>query len=113
MPFINVKTNVSVTPNEADHIKSCLGSAISLIPGKSENWLMVGIQPQYMLWFKGTNEAAAMVEVSIFGGASANSLSALTSQITNIINSSLDIPSDRIYVKYSETENWGWNGSNF
>ncbi|MBQ9897930.1 MAG: hypothetical protein IJM44_00565 [Ruminococcus sp.] len=113
MPFINVKTNAAVSQDKAEAIKSQLGLAITAIPGKSESWLMVGIEPEYALWFKGTNEAAAMVEVSIYGGASHNALSTLTSHITGIMTDQLGISSDRVYVKYSEVENWGWNGSNF
>ncbi|MBQ1519226.1 MAG: hypothetical protein IIZ53_05155, partial [Ruminococcus sp.] len=33
--------------------------------------------------------------------------------ITGILTDQLGISSDRIYVKYSEVANWGWNGSNF
>ncbi len=113
MPFINIKTNVSISPDTAEIIKSQLGQAITAIPGKSESWLMVSIEPDHLLWFKGTSEEAAMVEVSIFGGASHNAFTTLTSHITGILTDQLTIPSDRIYVKYSEVENWGWNGSNF
>ena len=113
MPFIEVKTNVSVSADTAADIKSALGQSITAIPGKSEGWLMVGIVPDYMLWFKGTNEPAAMVEVSLYGGASHNAKTTLTSHITGILTDSLGISSDRVYVKYSETESWGWNGSNF
>ncbi|MBR4626294.1 MAG: hypothetical protein IKO47_01065 [Ruminococcus sp.] len=113
MPFINVKTNVALSDEKAESIKSALGRAITAIPGKSEGWLMVGIEPGYKLWFKGSSEPAAMVEVSIFGGASSNALTTLTSHITGILTDNAGISTDRIYVKYSETENWGWNGSNF
>ncbi|MBE6864268.1 MAG: hypothetical protein E7495_06855 [Ruminococcus flavefaciens] len=113
MPFIDVKTNVPVSVDKADIIKTALGQAITAIPGKSESWLMVGIEPEYKLWFRGTRDAAAMVEVSVYGGASSSALSALTRNITDIITHQLGISADRIYVKYSETENWGWNGSNF
>ncbi len=113
MPFINVKTNVSISSDQAADIKSALGQAITAIPGKSEGWLMVGVEPDYMLWFKGTNEPAAMVEVSLYGGASHNAKTTLTSHITGILTDQLGISSDRIYVSYFETESWGWNGSNF
>ena len=113
MPFIDVKTNVSVTDEKKTAIKAHLGQAITAIPGKSESWLMVGISDEYDLWFKGDKSPAAMVEVSIFGGASHNAFSTLTSHITGILTDQLSISSDRIYVKYNEVENWGWNGSNF
>ena len=113
MPFINVKTNVAVPDEIAIDIKSALGLAITAIPGKSEGWLMVGIEPEYDLWFKGEDAPAAMVEVSIFGSASSNALVTLTSHITGILTDNIGIPSDRVYVKYTSTNDWGWNGSNF
>ena len=44
MPFINVKISENLSDTQVDNIKSRLGKAISLIPGKSEAWLMVNIR---------------------------------------------------------------------
>ena len=70
MPFMQLKTNVAVTEQQETLLKTSFGSAITAIPGKSETWLMVGIEPQYTLYFQGSDAPAAMVEVSIFGSAS-------------------------------------------
>ena len=113
MPFINIKTNENVTEEKAKAIKSKLGLAITAIPGKSEGWLMVGIEDDYKLFFRGSEEPDAMVEVSIYGKASDNALSVLTSNITGIMLDVLGISTDRIYVSYMTTDKWGWNGSNF
>ena len=113
MPFIDITTNVSVSEEQKTSLQSAMGRAITAIPGKSEGWLMVGIQPEYDLWFKGESAPAAMVEVSIFGSASSNALVTLTSHITGILTDNIGIPSDRVYVKYTSTSDWGWNGSNF
>ena len=112
MPFINVKTNCAVPKEKETAIKSQLGKAITAIPGKTEDWLMVGIEPEYIMYFKGTAEPCAMVEVSILGTASANSLTTLTSNITGILTNNLGIVSDRVYIKYSQHPEWGWNGIN-
>ena len=95
MPFINVKTNIPVSENAQEALKTRLGQAIEAIPGKSEAWLMVGVEPECALWFQGTDAPAALVEVSVYGGAEP------------------DIDPARVYVKYAETPNWGWNGGNF
>jgi len=113
MPYINVKTNTAVSKETETKIKTALGTAITAIPGKTEGWLMVGIEPEKILYFKGDDSPAAMVEVSILGTASSNALTTLTSNITGILTDNLAIPSDRIYVSYMTTEHWGWNGSNF
>lgn len=113
MPFINVKTNASVPDEKMTAVKTQLGQAITAIPGKSEGWLMVGIEPDCALWFKGSPDPAAMVEVSIFGTPSSSALSDLTAKLTAILTAELGIPASRTYVKYDCTDNWGWNGSNF
>ncbi|MGN1482035.1 phenylpyruvate tautomerase MIF-related protein [Porcipelethomonas sp.] len=113
MPFINVKTNTAVSDEKKTAIKSELGQAISLIPGKSESWLMVGIEPEHVLYFKGDDAPAAMVEVSVYGQENPAAFNMLTEKICNILNEQLSIEQSRIYVKYDATGNWGWNGSNF
>lgn len=113
MPFINVKTNTSVPSEKQTSIKAGLGQAIATIPGKSESWLMVGIEPEKILYFKGDDSPAAMVEVSVYGSPNSSAFNKLTDQICDILNKELSIDRSRIYVKYQTTTDWGWNGSNF
>lgn len=113
MPFINLKTNVPVSEDKKTAIKSAFGKAIETIPGKSESWLMVGIEPEYTLYFKGQDLPCAMVEVSIFGEENSAAFNVLTRKICDILNEELEIEKSNIYIKYEATKNWGWNGSNF
>ena len=113
MPFINTKYSGEITPAQEEEIKSALGKAVSLL-GKSESWLMVGFEPNVSLYFKGEkSEKLAFVEVSLYGKAPKSAYEALTAEICKILGNSLGVPSDHIYVKYSPTEDWGWNGGNF
>ncbi|MBR6837579.1 MAG: hypothetical protein IKM72_16480 [Oscillospiraceae bacterium] len=113
MPFINVKTNTPVSKDKETALKSALGEAISIIPGKSESWLMVEIEPERKLYFKGSDAPAAMVSVSVCGSADSASFNKLTDSICTLLNSELGIDTARTYVKYEATKDWGWNGSNF
>ena len=114
MPFINSKVSVAMTPEKKENVKSKLGQAISLIPGKSEQWLMVGFEDSYDLYFQGNQDApTAFVEVKVYGGATPEVFSKMTGAICDIYQEELGIPENRIYVKYEEVANWGWNGSNF
>lgn len=114
MPFINSKVSVAMDREKKEAVKARLGQAITLIPGKSESWLMVGFEDSYDLYFKGNQDApTAFVEVKVYGGASPEVFSKMTGAICEIYQEELGIPQDRIYVKYEEVDNWGWNGSNF
>ncbi len=114
MPYINTKTNVNVSKEKEIEIKKKLGKAIEIIPGKSENWLMVSFEEQCSLYFKGKSDSGiAFVEVKLFGSAEPAVYNKLTAAITKILEEELKISPDHIYVKYEETRNWGWSGSNF
>ena len=53
MPCIQVKTNVNTSGEKAEAVKTALGQAISLLPGKSEDWLMVAIEDECQMYFGG------------------------------------------------------------
>ncbi|MDE6728162.1 MAG: hypothetical protein K2J80_09535 [Oscillospiraceae bacterium] len=113
MPFINTKYSGDITAEQEIRIKTALGEAVSVI-GKTENWLMVGFEPNCSLYFRGEkSEKIAFVEVSIYGNASKSAFEQLTAAICKILGDNLEISEDNVYVKYSPTENWGWNGGNF
>lgn len=113
MPFISTKTTESINSEKRELIKSKLGKAIELIPGKTENWLMLSFDDNCSMYFKGSSESPlAFVEVKLLGSASRSAYENLTEAITSILNEELGIKSDCIYIKYEECETWGWNGSN-
>lgn len=114
MPFINVKTNTEVSKEQEVKVKQSLGKAIELIPGKSEEWLMVAIEGGLALYFKGnTDQPTAFVEVKIFGSASEEAYQRETERITQVIQEELQVAPERIFIAYQELEHWGWNGTNF
>ncbi|MCR4792362.1 MAG: hypothetical protein K5871_06410 [Lachnospiraceae bacterium] len=114
MPFIDSKVSVKISDEQEKELKTRLGKAISLLPGKSESWLMTGFEDGYHLYFRGDNsEPVAFVEVSVFGSSDKKAFNKLTAEITEIFGDVLGISADHIYVKYSATPDWGWNGGNF
>lgn len=114
MPFIHARTNIAVPEKKELSIKEKLGEAITIIPGKSEGWLMLQVEDNCHLYFKGDNsKPIAFVELKLFGNASNSVLDNMTNAITEILAEELEIAPAQIYVKYELCEHWGWNGSNF
>ena len=112
MPYIKIRTNKLIDENKIDNIKSKLGEDISIL-GKSEDWLMVDIENNNNMFFKGNKDDMAYVEVKLYGRSDSSHYNIMTDAISKNINSNLGISPDRIYVSYFETTNWGWNGKNF
>ena len=111
MPFNHVKVSEHVSVRHLEPVKTELGMAISLLPGISEGYLMVHIEDGCPLYFKG-NQAAptAMCEVSVYGSAPRNACEALTAEICRILESTLSVPQNRTYVKFSFIDTWGYDG---
>ncbi len=113
MPMIDVRTNCTITPGTEKTMKTQIGEAIALLPGKTENYLMLAFSDNEHLWFAGQNTPAAMIDVTAFGTLAHEDCCKLTERLTTIVADALKIPSARIYVKYASTREWGWQGHQF
>ncbi len=114
MPYINVKVTEKLSEEKLIEIKAAMGKAITAIPGKSETYLMVCVEDGQAIWFAGDNSApSAFVDVRILGHAKGEDYSRMTGVVCDMLKDILGIASERVYVQYSETDNWGWNGRNF
>ena len=114
MPFISTKTNVTISKEKEKQLKEKLGEAIAIIPGKSEAWLMVKISDDNKMWFKGDNSGdIAMVDVSLYGAVNPAQSDRMSAAVCNILSEHLNISPDKVYIKYSGYNDWGWNGGNF
>lgn len=114
MPFIDSKVTVKLDKEKRDILKSKLGEIITNIPGKTEEYLMIGFEDNYSLYFAGKElEYGAFVNIKIFGKAKKEELESITKDICNLYEKELNIAQDKIYITYDEVENWGFNGFNF
>lgn len=114
MPFIDLKTSAKIDESTEALLREKFGKIITLIPGKSEAWLMVSFTDRNRMAFRGNADAdTAMVSVDLLGGATDKSYDDMTRAICKTVNEILGVPMDRIYVKYSEYLHWGFAGENF
>ncbi len=114
MPFINVKTSAKLNEEKIEKIKAEMGKAITLFPGKTEAWLMVNVEPDCKLYFKGDkSENTAFVDVAILGSASKADCENVTQKICDTLSEIAAVPASRTYVKFEFSDLWGYNGYMF
>ena len=53
MPYIDINITNKLNEKEKDKIKSKLGELITIIPGKKEASLMIGINDEYTIYLEG------------------------------------------------------------
>lgn len=114
MPLINLKTTTKISETQEAELTREFGKIITLIPGKTEAWLMLNFTDGCRMAFRGNNDAdTAMVSVELLGGASKKSYDDMTHAICDTVNRVLGVPGGRIYVNYAEFSHWGYAGENF
>ena len=113
MPFIDAKITLPTDAATKEKLKAEFGKTMSLL-GKSETYLMVGIEDNYDLWMGGKKlDKGAYVALSLLGDASSDDYVKVTAAICDIFSNELSIPANAVYVTYHPIKDWGWNGSNF
>lgn len=113
MPYIKITSNTQICEDARESIKSELGAAIEIFPGKSERWLMISFAGDTPMYFSGSDEPTCMVEVDVFGKVEGKYYDEMTAAISRIISEGLSISPERIYTKYREFDRWGCGDFNF
>lgn len=109
MPYISFKTNHKLTLRQENIIKSKTGELISLIPGKSEKSLMIHMEDDQIMYFKGEELTCMMIEINLYKSAEFEDKKRLTEAMIQMIHETTKIEADNIYVIFHEFDHWGLN----
>ena len=115
MPFINVKVTKELSSANKEELKASLAKASAVI-GKAETWVMVNIEDKQDIWLGGKKkESAAYLSAELVGECDEKNSLAFSKAICDVMESTLSIPSDSVYlvIKPVEGFHWGWNKQTF
>lgn len=111
MPFIKAKVSCPITKEQEVDIKKRFGKAIELVPGKSEEYLLLEFEDNCRLWLRGEqNQPIVYIEAAIFGNEGHYGYDAFTTEVTKALSDILKIQPDRVYIKYEDITGWGVSG---
>ncbi len=111
MPFVKIKTSTAVTPEQEIKIKTGFSRAICLVPGKSEQYLLLEFEDRCRLWLRGRNdEPIVYIEAAIFGNEDHAGFDAFTAAVTKLFSEELLIRPENIYIKFEDIGVWGVAG---
>lgn len=114
MPFIISRTNRSISREQEQKLKTRLGKAIESVPGKSEQYLMLGFEDNCHLWLRSDDsQPMVYIEAAIWGNEAHLGYDKFTAEVTRIFNEVLGIAPDCIYIRYIDIPDWGMAGMNF
>ena len=108
MPFMTVRLNKHLERERELELKTRIGNAIGLVPGKSEQSLLLTIEDGCRIYLRGDGEyAAACVELAVFGNESHDGYDRLTRELAQIFLDVAGVKSERFYIRYTDIPVWG------
>jgi phenylpyruvate tautomerase len=116
MPLLKLETTVVLPEDKRQALLASLSKIVAETIGKPEQYVMVAVAAnQAALQMSGSPGNAAFVEVRSIGGLSNDVNRKLSQKVCKLLNDSLGVPANRIYLNFSDVQasHWGWNGSTF
>ena len=110
MPLLNISTNAKIENEQILLAKS--SDFISSLTGKPENFVMVKLSDSLPMYFAGSDELCAFIEIKSIGSLVPSEMS---KPIFEFFSTELEIPTERIYVSFNDVDSsqWAWNKKTF
>jgi phenylpyruvate tautomerase len=114
MPLLKLETNAPLSDDTRKTLLAALSKIVGETIGKPEQYVMVAVNPVAAL-MSGKPGEAAFVDIRSIGGLGGEVNRLLAQKVCKLLNDSLGIPADRIYLNFTDVKgaNWGWNGNTF
>ncbi len=114
MPILRILTNVSVPAEDRADLFDRASSTVAELLGKPESYVMVILEDGRDLFFAGTSDPIAYVELKSIGLPELKTAH-YSRALCDLLAETLDIPAERIYIEFSVSPRhlFGWNGGTF
>jgi len=114
MPLLKLETTVVLSEDKRQALLATLSKTIAETIGKPEQYVMVAMS-QAAMQMSGNAGDAAFVDVRSIGGLSEDVNRRLSQKICKLLNETLGVPQNRIYINFTDVNasDWGWSGSTF
>ncbi len=110
MPYISFKTTRILTLQQELDLKKMAGQKITLLPGKTENYLMIHIEDNQVMYFRGNEENTMMISCKVYGHPKLSDKQKFVRELIQEAEKITGVPSENIYLTISEEDHWGMNG---
>ena len=114
MPYLKLNTNISISDEKSTQLLGQISQLIAKETNKPERYVMITLEGDKVMLFAANNEPLAFLECKSIGLSSAQCKS-LASSLCQLLENTLLIPPERVYIEFSNcpADYWGWNSSTF
>ena len=114
MPLVRILTSDSVSESARKETMLAASKIACECIGKPEAYTMTTLESGGIC-MAGAPGRACLIEVKAIGGLTPAVNKKLSARLCDLAKNKLGVPTDRVYITFSEfaATHWGWNGSTF
>ena len=114
MPYLTIQSNREPDAAAARDLMARASKLVAEQLGKSENYVMVALDPPRPMLFAGDDAPAAYLELKSIGLPESKTQD-LSAALCALVEEVLGIAGERIYIEFADAPRnmWGWNGRTF
>ena len=105
MPFVEVKTSVALDKPQTAKLRDDIRTAITLIPGKNADNMMLQIESGCDMWMSDLEKACAFVDIRLYGPSPMENKKEFVEAVVNALKP-YGIEPDQIYMNIWQRESW-------
>ena len=111
MPYISVTTSLKPSGEQMLRVKSELGRLIGLVPGKTEENLMIDLAASRSMFKAGEAVACAFVEAKLWGKVEAGAKKRFVEEVLAMLRRELGLEERNLFLNLLELDEWGSGGT--
>ena len=106
MPYLHIALGLPVSPLARKALYERCAKLIEKIPGKNQQNLMVRIEQDADLYFRGGKTACAFVDLRLYTPAPAEAKRDFAAALTRELADRFAIEPDNVYMNFLELDHW-------
>ena len=110
MPYIKFATTKTLTINQEQSLKNSAGQLISILPNKKEENLMIHIEDNQVMYFKGKELDCMKIECQWFHHVDLEYQQEFVKKLMADVEKITKVPVSNQYLTIEEYDHWGKNG---
>lgn len=107
MPMIILTTNQSLNDDQQSKLQSLFGESMNLLSGKTPEQLMLSINDETYMTFRGLDQLCAFIELKIYNTPTDEDRLSFTKSAIDFVSDICNIPRGNIYLVVTPYPNWG------
>ncbi len=110
MPFINFSTNNNMEKEAKSKLFKKTGELIVILPNKVEERLMLKIEDEADMYFRGKGDPCMMIQVFLYKESPMEAKSEFADKLVKAASEASGVPASEIFLSFAEYPNWVVNG---